>query len=109
MKHRHMYGLSLARSALKALFVLAIMVGTTAGAQTTTGTIRGNVTGSSGEPIASAQVVARNVATGATRNALSNDAGAYTLVGLTPGTYDVKVRRIGNPPQSRTIVVQIGA
>ncbi|HEX2601026.1 MAG TPA: carboxypeptidase regulatory-like domain-containing protein [Gemmatimonadaceae bacterium] len=109
MKHPHMYGLALVRSALAVLFVLAGMVGTTLGAQTTTGTIRGTVTGSNGQPIPSAQIVARNVATGATRNASSNDAGAYTLVGLTPGTYDVNVRRIGNTPQSRTIVVQIGA
>src|SRR6266516_5764402 len=78
-------------------------------AQNTTGTIRGTVTGAGGAPIASAQVVARNVSTGATRNALSNDAGAYTLVGLVPGTYNVNVRRIGSSPQTRTIVVQIGA
>jgi outer membrane receptor for ferrienterochelin and colicin len=78
-------------------------------AQTTTGTIRGTVTESGGAPIANAQVVARNVSSGATRNTLSNDAGAYALVGLTPGTYNVNVRRIGSSPQSRTIVVQIGA
>ncbi|HJQ54288.1 MAG TPA: TonB-dependent receptor [Gemmatimonadaceae bacterium] len=108
MKHRPMYGLALVRSALAVLFVLTGMVGTL-GAQTTTGTIRGTVTAANGQPIPSAQIVARNVATGATRNALSNDAGAYTLVGLTPGTYEVNVRRIGNTPQTRTIVVQIGA
>src|SRR6266480_2269736 len=78
-------------------------------AQNTTGTIRGSVTGAGGAPIASAQIVARNTSTGATRNALSNDAGAYTLAGLVPGTYDVNVRRIGSAPQFRTIVVQIGA
>src|SRR6185437_1816114 len=78
-------------------------------AQTTTGTIRGTVTGSGGAPISDAQVVARNTSSGASRNTLSNDAGAYALVGLTPGTYQVTVRRIGSSPQSRTIVVQIGA
>ena len=94
---------------LAVLGVLAGLVGTNALAQTTTGTIRGTVTGPGGAPIPSAQVVARNVASGATRNTLSNDAGAYVLVGLTPGTYDVNVRRIGSSPQSRQIVVQIGA
>ncbi|HMF87144.1 MAG TPA: carboxypeptidase-like regulatory domain-containing protein, partial [Gemmatimonadaceae bacterium] len=78
-------------------------------AQTTTGTIRGTVTGAGGAPIASAQISARNVNSGAVRNALSNDAGGYALVGLVPGTYDVTVRRIGNAPQNRRIVVQIGA
>ena len=77
-------------------------------AQNSTGTIRGSVTGAGGAPIASAQIVARNVSNGVTRNALSNDAGDYTLVGLVPGTYEVNVRRIGNAPQSRTIVVQVG-
>src|SRR6266550_9503072 len=91
------------------LVALVSFAATSVFAQTTTGTIRGTVTGSGGAPIGSAQVVARNVSTGATRNTLSNDAGAYALVGLAPGTYDVNVRRIGSTPQARTIVVQIGA
>ena len=91
------------------LVVLIGLVGSSLLAQNTTGTIRGTVTGAGGAPIASAQIVARNTSTGATRNALSNDAGAYTLAGLVPATYDVNVRRIGSAPQSRTIVVQIGA
>src|SRR5450759_62390 len=78
-------------------------------AQTSTGTSRGTVSGAGGAPIASAQSAAQNVSSGVQRNALSNDAGAYTLVGLVPGTYVVTVRRIGNAPQTRTIVVQIGA
>src|SRR3954469_3003080 len=91
------------------LFALMTLAGGTVMAQTTTGVIRGTVTGSNGEPVASAQIVARNVSSGATRNAISNETGAYALVGLTPGTYDVNVRRIGSSPQTRTIVVQIGA
>jgi hypothetical protein len=78
-------------------------------AQNTTGTIRGTVSDAGGAPIASAQIAARDVSTGITRNALSNDAGGYTLVGLVPATYQVTVRRIGSAPQTRTIVVQIGA
>jgi len=109
MKHGHTWSFNFWTRTLAVLGVLASLVSANLVAQTTSGTIRGTVTSSSGAPIASAQVVARNVSTGATRNALSNDAGAYTLVGLTPGTYDVNVRRIGNTPQSRTIVVQIGA
>ncbi len=77
-------------------------------AQNTTGTIRGTVSGEGGAPIGSAQIVARNVSSGGTRSTQSNDAGAYTLVGLVPGTYQVNVRRIGSAPQSRTVVVQIG-
>src|SRR5438105_10429317 len=109
MKHRHTWSFNLWSHTLAVLGLLAGLIGTNALAQTTTGTLRGTVTGAGGAPIASAQVVARNISTGATRNALSNDAGGYALVGLTPGTYDVNVRRIGSTPQSRTIVVQIGA
>lgn len=78
-------------------------------AQNTTGSIRGTVTGQGGAPIASAQIAARNTNSGVQRNAQSNDAGFYSLVGLVPGTYVVTVRRIGNAPQTRTVVVQIGA
>jgi outer membrane receptor for ferrienterochelin and colicin len=91
------------------LIALMVLVGSSVLAQTTTGTIRGTITGTNGAPIGSAQIIARNVSSGAMRTAQSNDAGAYTLVGLTPGTYDVNVRRIGSAPQTRTIVVQIGA
>ncbi|HEX2601953.1 MAG TPA: carboxypeptidase-like regulatory domain-containing protein, partial [Gemmatimonadaceae bacterium] len=77
-------------------------------AQNTTGTIRGTVSGDNGAPIASAQISARNTNSGVTRNAQSNDAGGYTLVGLVPGTYQVTVRRIGTAPQTRTVVVEIG-
>ena len=108
MKRCHTYTFTLFAGVIAVLIALVSFAGIS-DAQTTTGTIRGTVTGAGGAPIGSAQVVARNVSTGATRNALSNDAGAYALVGLTPGTYDVNVRRIGSAPQSRTIVVQIGA
>src|SRR2546423_3785664 len=109
MKHRHSWSLNLGARTLAVLGLLASLIGTNGLAQTTTGTIRGTVTGAGGVPIVSAQIVARNVSSGATRNALSNETGAYALVGLPPGTYNVNVRRIGSAPQSRTIVVQIGA
>ena len=90
--------------------LLALMFFASGGlfAQNTTGTIRGTITGEGNAPIGSAQIVARNASSGATRTAQSNDAGAYALVGLVPGTYDVSIRRIGSAPQNRRIVVQIG-
>src|SRR3954467_14083387 len=109
MKHFQLWNSHFLTRALAVVGVLTSLIGVNASAQNTTGTIRGTVTGANGAPITSAQIVARNVASGATRNALSNETGAYALVGLPPGTYDVNVRRIGSSPQSRTIVVQIGA
>ena len=109
MKHFQLWNSHFFTRALAVVGVLASLIGVNASAQNTTGTIRGTVTGAGGAPIVSAQIVARNVSSGATRNALSNESGAYALVGLTPGTYDVNVRRIGSAPESRRIVVQIGA
>ena len=78
-------------------------------AQNSTGTIRGSVTGAGGAPVGSAQVQARNTESGVQRGALSHDDGSYVLAGMVPGSYDVTIRRIGSAPQTRRIVVQIGA
>jgi outer membrane receptor protein involved in Fe transport len=43
------------------------------------------------------------------RGTSSRDDGFYVLAGLVPGTYEVTVRRIGSSPQTRRVVVQIGA
>jgi hypothetical protein len=51
----------------------------------------------------------RNPETGVQRGTLSNADGSYTLAGLQPATYDMTVRRIGSSPQTRRVVVQIGA
>ncbi len=89
-----------------ALFILATG---RAGAQNSTGTIRGTVTASGGAPVAGAQIQAKNTASGVIRGGTSRDDGSYVLAGLVPGSYDVTVRRIGAAPQTRLIVVQIGA
>jgi len=81
----------------------------TAQAQTTTGTIRGTITSEDGRPVADAQVIARNPATGVQRATVTRADGSYTLVGLPPATYELLVRRIGSEARSRTVVVQIGA
>jgi hypothetical protein len=77
-------------------------------AQTSTGTVQGTVT-SGGIPVASAQIIARNVQSGVQRTTLSRDEGTYVLPGLVPGTYDVTARRIGSTPMTRRVLVQIGA
>ncbi|CAN5610931.1 TonB-dependent receptor [soil metagenome] len=77
-------------------------------AQTTTGTIRGRVLDEQAAPVASAQVVATNTATNAQRGTLSGPNGAYNLVGLQPGSYEVRVSSIGYAPQSQTVRVLIG-
>jgi hypothetical protein len=78
-------------------------------AQTSTGTIRGTVTGSNGTGVQDAQISVRNVESGVVRNTTSRDAGFYVLPGLTPAAYDMTVRRIGTAAVTRRVVVQIGA
>ena len=94
--------------ALSLGIALVAMTAGVASAQTTTGTLRGTIT-SSGAPIADAQVAVRNPETGVQRGTLSNADGSYTLAGLAPAAYDMTVRRLGSQPQTRRVVVQIGA
>ena len=92
-----------------ALLGLCVLGAGTAAAQSTTGTIRGYVRDQNGTPLVATQVEARNIESGVMRSALSNAEGAYILVGLVPGIYDVTARHIGNTPQARRAVVSIGA
>ena len=79
-----------------------------AGAQTTTGSIRGYVRGPNDTPVPDAQVAARNPAMGLNRGTVSNSSGFFNLAGLRPGDYEITVRRIGFTPQTRTATVGIG-
>jgi hypothetical protein len=74
-------------------------------AQTSTGNLRGYVTGANTTPVPGANVVARLLENGQTRNAVTNSDGFYYLGGLRPGRYDVSVRRIGFSPQTRLVDV----
>ena len=99
---------SLHRHWASGALLLLIGSGAIAGAQNSTGTIRGTIT-SSGAPVGDVQIAARNVVTGVQRGTTSNANGFYVLPGLVPATYDLTVRRVGNAPQTRQVVVQIGA
>src|SRR6267378_787342 len=78
-------------------------------AQTTTGTIRGYIKDQNGAPVADAEVQARQVETGIVRTATAHADGSYILPGLSPGNYELSIRKIGFAPQRRQLVVQIGA
>ena len=106
---RHMFKLQrISRALVLAAMGLLFVQVNAAQAQTSTGTIQGTIT-SSGAPLGSAQILARNVESGIQRTAQSHDQGFYVLPGLIPGTYDVTVRRIGSTPVTRRVLVQIGA
>ena len=63
MKIRKKFGFNHFSRAIAFLIALVSFAAPSVFAQTTTGTIRGTVTGSNGAPIPSAQIVARNVTT----------------------------------------------
>lgn len=78
-------------------------------AQTSTGNVRGYVRDANDSAIASAQVIARSADMGITRSAVTNNIGFYSLAGLRPGAWSLEVRRIGLTPQTRNVVIAIGA
>src|ERR1700693_2975529 len=59
--------------------------------------IKGMVTDSSGAPVASATVTAKDTETGAVRTAVTANAGRYQIVSLAIGPYEVSVRKSGFP------------
>ncbi|MEO5903692.1 MAG: carboxypeptidase-like regulatory domain-containing protein, partial [Gemmatimonadaceae bacterium] len=97
------------RRAIVTAVTLVAAMSTTLAAQTSTGILRGAVTGAGGAPATGAQITATNVSSGVPRTTTAHDDGQYVLAGVIPGTYSVTVRRIGTSPQTRTVVIQIGA
>jgi hypothetical protein len=101
-------------SGLRAYLILAICLAAIsappAPAQSTTGSISGTVSDSSGAVIRGAAVAVRNVDTGAVRSATSNDDGIFTIPLLTPGTYEVTAEAAGfSAGRVANVVVAIGS
>ncbi len=57
--------------------------------------VKGLVTDPSGAPVASAQVTARNLETGAVRSSATDEAGRYQLLALPVGEYEVRATKSG--------------
>src|SRR3989441_12783176 len=92
---------------LVACAVVATSIAPLAG-QTSTGSIRGYVTDSSGAPIAGARVVAVNAPTSSQREVTTQSNGFYALLGLVPAQYEVTARQLGMAPQKLRVRVLIG-
>ena len=80
--------------------VLATAIGVltllpTAGAQSTTGSILGDVSDPSGAVLPGATLRASNERTGASRETLTNEAGSFRFSGLAPDRYTVSVELSG--------------
>ncbi|HEY6372062.1 MAG TPA: TonB-dependent receptor [Candidatus Sulfotelmatobacter sp.] len=77
-----------------AAFLLLFLV-STAVAQSTTGSIYGQITDQSGALIVDAAISAINQATGVAYTGKSDAQGNFSIFGLPPGTYDVTVKKNG--------------
>src|SRR5207237_6228879 len=88
--------------------IFVLVAAPAAWAQTSTGSIRGYVTDSSGTPVAGARVVALNIATSAQREVATQSNGFYAILGLVPTEYDVTARQIGMAPKKLRVRVLIG-
>jgi hypothetical protein len=79
---------------MRSKFILPILVAAsiftlTSFAQVLRGRIDGTVKDPQGQVVANAAITARNVGTGETLNAVSNDEGTFVLPELKPGTYSI--------------------
>jgi Carboxypeptidase regulatory-like domain/TonB dependent receptor-like, beta-barrel/TonB-dependent Receptor Plug Domain len=96
---------------LAALFAASLLAAAPVRAQnsTTTGAIRGLITGPGDAPLENATITGRNINTGFERSARTNNDGQYALVLLPPGTYTVQARLIGFLADSQpNITVSVG-
>ncbi len=87
--------------------VVAMALARGAPAQTSTGSIRGYVTDSSGTPVAGARVMAVRIQTSAQREVATQSNGSYTILGLVPAEYEVTARQIGMASQKVLVRVLI--
>jgi carboxypeptidase family protein len=98
---------SLAKVVLGSALVLPLALTPLAG-QTSTASLRGHVFNTQQVPLSDAQIQLTNEASGIQRGTLTNAAGFYNVGALQPGTYRVRVTRIGLTPQAQSARLQIG-
>ncbi|HEY0684566.1 MAG TPA: TonB-dependent receptor [Steroidobacter sp.] len=98
---------------LQALGLSIVAVGTTitptvVEAQVTSAVVRGRVL-ANGNPVpAGVQVIATNSATGFTKQSTTQEGGSYALIGLVPGTYQLRIKGEGFQETARAVRVSIG-
>jgi len=88
--------------------VFLVVTAPAALSQTSTGSIRGYVTDSSGRSLEGARVIAVSVTTGTGREATTQARGYYALLGMVPGDYEVTARQIGMASQKARVTVLVG-
>lgn len=97
------------RAALSATTILggAIVMVAPAHAQTTTSTVRGQVTDANGGPVANAQVTVTSTETGAVRATTTNASGQYVMSALSAGTFNFVASAAGGRSVTQQAQVQV--
>src|SRR5213592_2050029 len=91
------------------LISLIFLSGITASAQVSTATIAGVVQDASGAVIPGVSITAKNVETGVTRTATTDEGGRYTIPELTLGDYEMEAQLPGFQTEVRTgITITVG-
>lgn len=83
------------KSPIRILACLAVFCLTTYAQQAGTATLTGTITDPHGAVVAGVSVTATHIATGATRDTVSNDDGLYVISNMYPGNYELRVRGKG--------------
>src|SRR5215467_11368743 len=100
---------AMSRYLLVLLIGVILLGGSAVSAQTTTATIAGVVQDASGAVIPGVSVTAKNLETGITRTATTDEGGRYTVPDLTLGNYEVEAQLPGFQTEVRTgITLTVG-
>src|SRR5713226_6255686 len=95
---------------LMLLIVWSLLSGLTASAQTVSGTLLGMVQDQQGGVVSKAAISARNLETGATRTASTDDNGEYRIPSIPAGPYELIASAPGFKTQVREgVIVTVGA
>jgi hypothetical protein len=96
------------RAAAILSFVLLLLAGT-AGAQVSTASVNGLIRDPQGAVIPGATIVLHNVETTVERTSVSNGAGEYVFLNITPGPYTLQANAAGfNPEKIAQFVLAVG-
>jgi outer membrane receptor protein involved in Fe transport len=88
---------------------LPLLLALTTWGQTTTGTMSGVIRDAQDALVPNAQVIVRNIDTGAARATMTDDLGRYNVPSLPPGQYEVRAERMGfRTAIQRGVTVAVG-